>query len=294
MNVWGADSEEKIEISRQINDYLDDQDLDEIFFVALTTYPEKIRTLNEASLIRCKRIFAETILDGAEYASAVRRLMSASDLLPEFRSIFYSFAQENMFGNLRDYYEDYISEILGKDEYLKTFGKILMEEFRKDLRTCNGYVVNPSLEAIKRRYGFWKFAEVVSEEEKEELACELIESLNSNNFSTMSLLKFDKDFDCPESWVYALLEAWSEMIISSENKNFKSLHYGQYIGQYLNLAYQYERRQGREYKKTRDVLEALVNLDDKLHQDVDREVNKLDDILSSYWQKLLAKSEKGS
>ncbi len=274
INLWEyVDDDIVTEISMSFDQYIDEGNLDDEVFAALITYPEKIITLSSNSQIRLKNIFKEEILRKNFYANSINKLLSFSDLLPDFKRIFDNFISHA--GNHNQYTASYIFDILDKKLFIEKFGHNLIKDFREKLKTQNGYIVNPALEKIQQ-YDLWEIANNLSEEEKPNFAQELINSVQSNNFGTMSLLSYKNSNDIPNSWISMIFIQWCDLLLENNRQEIK--HFS-YLKQFLNLAYRYE-QSFKTSKKFKDVLSLMTP---SLIEDLTHETQEFNEVLQKFW-----------
>jgi hypothetical protein len=139
------------------------------------------------------------------------------------------------------------------DKFTELFGADILSETRQALKTRDGYKVNPILSAL-RKCRIWDLADTLILAEQESFGSELINSLNSNNWETMSLFSFANRKEIPIKWVKLLLDRWSIDLFENSwiQRNFPS-----YIEHYLGLVECYTAELG-EYEKLGKVVQALT------------------------------------
>ena len=159
--------------------------------------------------------------------------------------------------------------------FIEKFGHNLIKDFREKLKTQNGYIVNPALEKIQQ-YDLWEIANNLSEEEKPNFAQELINSVQSNNFGTMSLLSYKNSNDIPNSWISMIFIQWCDLLLENNRQEIK--HFS-YLKQFLNLAYRYE-QSFKTSKKFKDVLSLMTP---SLIEDLTHETQEFNEVLQKFW-----------
>ncbi len=146
-------------------------------------------------------------------------------------------------------------EELGEDRFSDTFGIAIFEETRKVLKTRNGYAVNPVLNTL-RSCKMWDIVDfqIQTQEDKYEFAGELIDSLCSHNWETMSLLKFDNQNKMPECWSEIILNAWTDKLGSN---NHTKQCFSAYMNQYLGLIHNHNTKKVISYSRTGEGIKIL-------------------------------------
>jgi hypothetical protein len=143
----------------------------------------------------------------------------------------------------------------GKDRFSDTFGVAIFEETRKALKMRNGYIVNPVL-ATLRSCKMWDIvdSQIQTEEDRDKFTGELIDSLCSNNWETMSLLRCDDRDEIPLHWSEIILNVWTDKLLA-DNSIKECLP--TYISQYLGLIHSHNKKKAISYSRTREGIEML-------------------------------------
>jgi hypothetical protein len=146
-------------------------------------------------------------------------------------------------------------EELGEDLFSDTFGIAIFEETRKALKTRNGYTVNPVLSTL-RSCRMWDIvdSQIQAQEEKYEFAGELIDSLCSNNWETMNLLRCDDRDEISGHWSEIILNVWTDKL---ESDNYTKECFLAYINQYLALIHSHNAKRAISYPRTREGIKIL-------------------------------------
>ncbi len=281
INLWGnLHDETSLIISKEIDGYIEDRDIDNELFIALINYPEKIINLSEKSLLIINKFFEYKVLNITKidfYRNSIKKIILSSDILKNLNQLFEIFIaklieEEGLNGKFVDYvlYQFFDINIIRKK-----YGPNLLEHFREALRTENGYIVNPALDRISK-YGLWELAEDLTDDEKNKFADELIESIRSNNFGTMDLLGYQTDNNIPSQWISKILNQWTKSLIDVDDRvGYYKYHNTKY---YLNLAYRYEELFG-EYEDLKTVFQILqeYNGESIIFGEFDREEKPLEE-----------------
>jgi hypothetical protein len=106
----------------------------------------------------------------------------------------------------------------------------------------------------------WDIADSLTHEEQNEFAGELVDSLCSNNWETMNLLRFDNQNEISEGWSEIILNAWTDKL-ASDNSVKECLP--TYINQYLGLIHCYSTKKAISYPRTREGIEILDSISSK-------------------------------
>ncbi len=232
VNIWGSKSELQMpfEISIHWNEYILLQELDASVLEAILNYPECINELSEKAQEMIGKDFRSEILQQryTVVPKSAIKFLAAADVVPLAKSLLNEASSliplNTVMGDIWHY-----KELFG-DQFLDLFGDQILRETRKILITRDGYKVNPAL-SVLRCCGIWDIATSLTIEEKERFSSELILSLNSNNFETMSLLNFNNRDNIPIQWVKLLIEKWFSVLNSeSRLKNGLPCYWEHYLG----------------------------------------------------------------
>lgn len=286
INLWGYSDE--WQINEDIASYLDiiiDETLDIHTLRAIMNYPESINRLSDISKMRIEEVFKNVIIRNLEYSKnrcLAKRFFAVSDILPIAQSILNDinsiFPDNQIKGNYQ--LENHLYTVL-HDKFIPKFGRIVLKHTREKLQTCNGYIVNPAVETM-RQFGFWEIANLLIIEEKKNFAHELIESLTSNNWATMTLLNYSNQENISIDWIEIILESWLVEILNGELQPYTIISY---IEQFSALNYRYNKHYGNFHNKLSDALEKLTS--DELNN-IDAlssfKISKLDEDLRGFWR----------
>lgn len=261
-NSWDYARESILqELSQQIttswDEYLDNhQDLDYEVLESLLCYPECFNLLSAKTceIIEDK---VDTLIrnDFSTKSSLIfSNFLSYADVIASAASLLQKAPEMISLERLIKWHYLYLEE-LGKDRFSDTFGVAIFEETRKALKTRNGYTVNPVL-ATLRSCQMWDIvdSQIQTEEDRDKFAGELIDSLCSNNWETMSLLRCDDRDEIPLHWSEIILNVWTDKILA-DNSVKECLP--TYINQYLSLIHNHNTKKAISYSRTREGIEML-------------------------------------
>lgn len=291
INLWGYSDE--WQINEDISSYLDiiiDETLDIHTLQAIMNYPELINRLSDVSKMRIEEMFKNVIIRKLEYSKnrcLAKRFFAVSDILPIAQSVLNNinsiFPNNQVKGNYQ--LEKYLYEVLN-DKFLSKFGRIVLEHTREKLQTCNGYIVNPAVEAM-RQFEFWEIANLLTMEERKNFAHELMKSLTSNNWATMSLLNYSNQENISINWIELILESWLVEILNGKLGTYTITSY---LEEFSMLNYRYNRQYTNFHHKLSDTIEKFTS--EELNDIKDQlsffeEVSKLDKDLQDFWWQIV-------
>ncbi|HEY9815253.1 MAG TPA: hypothetical protein V6D20_05535 [Candidatus Obscuribacterales bacterium] len=295
VNIWGAKSELQFsdaisnEISNSWNEYILEQELSLNINIleGILNYPECINELSKHAQEVIKSVFRSQILpygeisrkSAAQFLAAADTVPLAKDLLEEASSLIPLDDLIELSGHYKYLFGSKFTEIFGQD---------ILKKARQALKTQNGYKVKPALSAL-RVCRMWDLADTLPEAEQVSFANELIVSLNSRNFETMSLLSFDSRGEIPIKWVKLLLEQWEDNLSKDSLK--EKLPY--YLENYLGLVERYTNELG-SYEKTKEAVQVIVESASQ-NSRASESVAKLEanEFAWDFWQELLVKYRLG-
>ncbi len=283
VNIWNAKKELQLsdEISNKWDDYIKTQELDLIVLEGILNIPESINELSKEAQSLIKTKFIDYFIKRKNISESAKKFLSYEDIVPLSKSILEDSPSEISINEVIKNYDYY--EALFGERFSELFGNFLLDKTREALSTCNGYIVNPVLSAL-RKCRIWDLANNLSEPEQETFSHELIDSLNSNNFETMDLLSFEKRYEIPNKWIRLLFETWLDKL----NKDYSAQrNLDWYLKQYLGLLKRYIDIFGES-----DILESAVekieNYAAKEFREIEQE--KLDEELLNFLQRLTQQS----
>ena len=235
VNICSAEAE--LQISTSMSAFWDNYILNEglSFWAALAILdcPEYLNQLTEQSQQFIDEYLRDEFLKGRRNSKSFIKFLAYADVVPLAKSLLDDFPTLIPLDEVIRQSGHY-SDLLGA-KFADIFGEAILNETRQVLRTQDGYQVNPALFAL-RRCGIWNMADSLSLIEQKSFANELLLSLNSNNFETMSLLSFSNRIDIPIKWIKLLLEQWDENFRTSSSLQDKLLDY---LEHYLGLVERY-------------------------------------------------------
>ncbi|MBE9127697.1 MULTISPECIES: hypothetical protein [unclassified Coleofasciculus] len=283
INLWGTQAELQlpIEISAYWDDYISDKGLSIRALEAILNYPECLNELSERSQQAIDTFLRPEFLDFLMLGISrkfFQKFLAYADIVPLAKFLLDDVLNEISINEAMQR-SGHFEDVLG-DKYGEIFGQAIFNETRQILLTCDGYKVNPALSAL-RKCGIWKIASTLSLTEQESFANELINSLNSNNWETMDLLKFNNRQDIPIKLIKLMLEQWSDKIQTD------SLIKINYLEHYLALVERYTTELGT-YVRLEEVLKILIAII-KDNPDALERISKLssNESLWTFWRKLL-------
>lgn len=289
VNIWGAKNELQlaVAISTCWNEYILEQGLNLNVLEGILNYPECINELSEQAQLVVDSVFRSQILKRRRTSESAVKFLAAADTVPLAQSLLDDASNLIPLDKLIE--QSWHYEYLFADKFTELFGQDILKETRRVLRTRDGYKVNPILSAL-RKCRIWDLADALSEPEQVNFASELIASLNSNNWETMSLLSFNNRGEISIKWVKLLLEQWS--VDLTENSWLqKTLPY--YLEHYLGLVERYTNELGNyeEVRKSVQIIFESANQSSHASESVAKlETNEL---LWAFWQELLTKCRDG-
>ena len=235
VNLCSAEAE--LQISTSMSTFWDNYILNEglSFWAALAILdcPEYLNQLSEQSKQFIDEYLRDEFLKGRRNSKSFIKFLAYADVVPLAKSLLDDFPTLIPLDEVIRQSGHY-SDLLGA-KFAEIFGEAILNETRQVLRTRDGYQVNPALSAL-RRCGIWNMADSLSLIEQKSFANELLLSLNSNNFETMSLLSFSNRIDIPIKWIKLLLEEWDENFRTSSSLQGQLLYY---LEHYLGLVERY-------------------------------------------------------
>jgi hypothetical protein len=289
VNIWGAKN--KLQLSTEIstfwNEYILEQELNLDILEGILTYPECINELSEQAQLVIDSVFRSQILKGRRTSESAVKFLAAADTVPLAQALLDEASNLIPLDKLIE--QSWHYEYLFGDKFTELFGQDILQETRRVLKTRNGYQVNPILSAL-RKCRIWDLADALIEPEQVNFANELIASLNSNNWETMSLLSFNNRGEIPIKWVKLLLEQWSADL--SKNPQFRgALPY--YLEHYLGLVKRYTNELGN-YEKLREAVQVIVESASQ-NSHASESIAKLEanEHIWAFWQGLLTKYSDG-
>lgn len=257
-NIWGnsdVTSEISDQISNKWNEHIEENSLDHtILLESIIAYPECVNQLSIKSQNSIEECIKNKIKQKTYLQYSYENFLKYADMVPVAKAILddlLNIIDIDKTTKLYDYYQD----LLGSEVFINVFGKSIYSRTREALKTGNGYIVNPCLDALCY-CDIWKIASYFSEEEQKEFSTELIDSLNSNNFSTMRLLSFENRNNIPIKWTRMLLDSWSEKVVLEPLLMNRATVYTEH---YLGLLSRYETEVG-DYKETGNILKSIINV----------------------------------
>ena len=255
-NIWGnsdATSEISDQISNKWNEHIEENSLDHtIVLESIIAYPACVNQLSIKSQDSIEECIKNKIKQKTYLQYSYANFLKYADMVPVAKAILddlLNLIDIDKATKLYDYYQD----LLGSEVFISAFGKSIYSRTREALKTGNGYIVNPCLDALCY-CDIWKIASYFSEEEQKEFSTELIDSLNSNNFSTMRLLNFENRNNIPLKWNRLLLDSWIEKIL---NKKHLQHTLSIYSEQCLGLLDRHKKELG-DYDKVDYILETIL------------------------------------
>jgi hypothetical protein len=271
INIWGATTELQapLEVSTYWNDYILSQELDLKILEGILNYPECVNELSDQAQEKIGSAFRSQFLKRRQLSESATKFLAAADVVPLAQSI------SNDAASLIP-----LDKVIEQSfHYTYLFGEKFPELFGKDIRvlkTCNGYAVNPVL-AVLRRCGIWALADTLPSEEQTIFGSELIDSLNCNNWGTMSLLSFDSGEDIPIKWVKILFEQWLNKLHKNSQIQ-KSLF--TYLEYFLGLFKRYT-DELNDYTQSREVIQIINDHASKSIADL-----QSNELLWMFWKKI--------
>lgn len=254
INAWGAKNEFQFlaEMSTCWDEYIIGQELSFTILEGVLTYPERINELSEQAQLKIDSIFRSQILERKRPSESAIKFLAAADTVPLAQSLLDGASSLIPLDKLIE--QSWHYEYLLGDKFAELFGQDILKETRRVLKTRDGYQVNPALSAL-RKCQIWDLAETLSESEQAVFIDELIASLNSNNWETMSLLSFSSREKIPIKWVKLLLEQWTAKLPSKKSRFKEALPY--YLENYLGLVDRYINELGN-YKRLKESVQVVV------------------------------------
>ena len=257
VNIWGSKSELHMpfEISIHWNDFILHQELDYSVLEAILDYPECINELSEIAQQMIGENFRSEIIQDIMHIKVPKsaiKFLAAADVVPLAKSLLSE--ASNLIPLSMLMRDNWHCKALFGNQFSTLFGDQILGETRKILITRDGYKVNPALSAL-RCCGIWDVTALLSEAEKKKFSSELILSLNSNNYETMSLLCFSNRADIPTQWVKLLIDQWLDNLRS---KSWVKDSLTCYWGHYLGLLERYTENIG-SYSDQTEVLQILIS-----------------------------------
>jgi hypothetical protein len=257
-NIWG-NNESRTEIADQISSQWDEyigerQPASLLTLESILAYPECINRLSQISQASIEKVIKGLLKQGKKVSYSCFEFLQYSDTIPVSKSVLDdlpNIVSVDEIIKLRGYYQ----EALGLEIFRDKFGILIYEAAREALKTGNGYIVNPILEAL-RSCDMWNIASSFSVDEQKEFASELISSLNNNNFSTMNLLNFENRNDIPIKWTKMLLDSWNEQVVIEPLLMRTATVYTEH---YLGLLNRHETEVG-DYKETGNILKSIIDM----------------------------------
>jgi hypothetical protein len=263
--------------------YILEQELNLNVLEGILNYPECINELSEKAQLVIDSVFRSQILKRRRMSESAVKFLAAADTVPLAQALLDDASSLIPLDKLIKRIFHY--EYLFGEKLTELFGQDILKETRRVLRTRDGYQVNPILSAL-RKCRIWDLADDLSELDQVNFANELIESLNSNNWETMSLLSFDNRGEIPIKWVKLLLEKWSANL--SDNSWFKGA-LPCYVEHYLGLVERYTNELGN-YEAVREFVQIIAESDNQSSH-TSESIAKLEtnELLWEFWQELLTK-----
>jgi len=285
VNIWGAKSELQIpsEISSYWNNYILDKELNLRSLEAILSYPECINELSEQAQQKIEIAFKSQILNRRRSSESVIKFLAAADIVPLAQSILNEASSLIPLDKILEQGGHYT--YLFGDKFAPLFGKDILNETQRSLKTRNWDQINRAL-SLLRECGIWELANTLSPSEQETFANALIVSLTDNTWGTMNLLGFTNRNEIPIRWVKLLLDQWS-MQLDRDARDRNRLPY--YLEHYLSLVKRYMDELG-DYAKLGEAVQIVAKvISEDSH--ASESVLKLEsnETLWIFWQELLKK-----
>jgi hypothetical protein len=274
INLWGAQSELQVSIdtSKYWDEYITVKGLNQTTLEAILNYPEFINSLSDKSHKIISSIFIKRFIQKTNYSESAIRFLASSNTVPLAQSILDDLPNIVALSKVIEKHQ-YYSQLLNT-KFRDIFGKSILQETRAVLKTRDGYKVNPVLSAL-RTCGIWRMVDTLIQQEKENFANELLQSLNSSNFETMDLLDFNNRDEIPIKWIKLLIEEWLEILKNNPRYQEKLRYYWEY---FLGLIERYTRELGdspiqqEALVKLRCILEEYQIWNSVQNEEVDQEI----------------------
>lgn len=286
VNVWGAKAELQLsaEISTHWDEYVLEQGLNFTTLEGILNYPNCINELSEQAQRVVSSAFRDEIFRRGRTSEPVIKFLASADTVPLAQALLDEAPNLIPLDKVIEKSSHY-ADLFGNN-FTELFGQDILKETRRVLKTRDGYQVNPKLAAL-RKCRIWDLANALPELEQVNFANELIESLNSNNWETMSLLSFDNREKIPIKWAKLLLKQWSNSLSNDSQSQRRSLSY---LEHYLGLVERYTCELGNdeEWKEAVKTIVELVN--QHFHDSQIIAEQKIDNELAkAFWQDLLTR-----
>jgi hypothetical protein len=210
-----------------------------------------------------------------KYSESAIQFLAASDVVPLAKNILDDASNSIPINKLIQRSSEY-KDLFG-NKFSEIFGTQILDETRIALRTLNGYKVNPIL-SLLRECKIWNIADNLISNDQLNLAKELIDSLNSNNFETMDLLSFTNRKSIPIKWSQLMFEQWTSEL--QENTRFQQ-NLSAYIEHYLGL-YNHYINELSDYSKSGEIITILNSYASKSFEELES-----NEELWKFWQSLI-------
>ena len=235
VNLCGAEIELQIPVNTAMywDDYILDKKLSVRILDSILNYPEYLNQLSEQSQQSISEFLRDEYIESRRHSESFVNFLAYADVVPLAKSLLDD--APNLIPIDEAIRQSWHYSGLFGSKFREIFGEAIFKKTREVLRTRNGYEVNPALSAL-RSCGIWNMGDLLSLPEQRKFANELILSLNSNNWATMSLLSFHNRSDIPIKWIKLLLEQWDENVKASPRFQ-RSLP--EYLEHYLGLVERY-------------------------------------------------------
>jgi len=285
VNIWGAKNELLLSaaISTYWNEYILEQKLNLTALEGILNYPECINELSEQAQLVIDSVFRSQILKRRRTSESAVKFLASADTVPLAQALLNEASNLIPLDKLIE--QSWHYEYLFGDKFTELFGQDILKETRRVLKTQDGYQVNPVLSAL-RKCRIWDLANALPEPEQIDFANELIASLNSNNWETMSFLSFKNRGEIPIKWVKLLLEQWSADL-SKSSRLQGALPY--YLEHYLGLVERYTNELGNYEKLKESVQFVAESTDQSPHASEGVAKLEANELIWALWQEILTK-----